>query len=113
MPLEIRLTFGRIADIRNRTAACLVFHTIRPELSLRACFPLSEYETNIRFLPMQGLSDFTVLMTDKHVKPQFLGSLQISGYCVVQKKYIALFCHCTETRHFIDGRCVNRAVRGE
>ena len=26
------------------------------------------------------------------------------------KKYIAFFCHCIETRHFIDGWCVRLTV---
>ena len=49
---------------RCNSTSYLFLHLIRPE------FPshLSEYWTKIIFLPMQGWSDFAVLVTEGHVK---------------------------------------------
>ena len=113
-----RLPITKIGQCNSTT--CLGSHIIDQN-----CSPLNEYGTKIVFLPMQGWSDFAVLVTDRHIKLQFLERLQSSGlkhhqfsecltcYCVVQKKYIAFFCHCTETRNFVDGWCIRRAVESK
>ena len=43
------------------------------------CSPISEYRIQKYFSPIQGWSDVVDLVTDRHVKLQFLERLQISG----------------------------------
>ena len=69
------------------------------------------------FSRCKGVQILLFLVTDSLGKLQFLERLhhfikilRYKMYVQFKRKYIAFFCHCTETRHFIDSWCVRRVV---